>query len=205
MSSDIPEKEKRRTPLEATAAREQVPIPMASPQNAALGDLEKIFREHHALVYRAAYRITGNAQDAEDVLQTVFLRLVRREDDTAPVGSITAYLQRAAVNAALDLMRSRQRARSMPLEDVEPILPEASSHSPDRLYHSAELRDWLRRTVARLSPMAAQVFALRFFEGKENPEIAEILGTSLGTVSVTLSRARDRVEAEFKAYWRTKS
>ncbi len=205
MSSDNPEKEKRRNPLEATAAREQVPIPMATPQNAPLGDLEKIFREHHALVYRAAYRITGNTEDAEDVLQTVFLRLVRREDEAAAVGSVKAYLQRAAVNAALDLMRSRQRARSMPLEDVEPILPEDSSPSPDRLHHSAELRDWLRHTVARLSPMAAQVFALRFFEGKENPEIAEILGTSLGTVAVTLSRARDRVQAEFQAYWRTKS
>ena len=176
---------------------------MASPQSVPLGDLEKIFREHHALVYRAAYRITGNVEDAEDVLQTVFMRLVRREDDAEAVGSITAYLRRAAVNAALDLMRSRQRDRSMPLEDVEPILPEHSSHSPDRLYHSAEMRAWLRGTVARLSPMAAQVFALRFFEGKENSEIAEILGTSLGAVSVTLSRARDRVQREFKAYWRT--
>lgn len=191
--------------MEATAARDQVPIPMASPQSVPLGDLEKVFREHHVLIYRAAYRITGNPQDAEDVLQTVFLRLVRREDAAAAVGSITAYLWRAAVNAALDLMRSRQRARSMPLEDVEPVLLDDSFHSPDRLFDSAEMRDWLRRTVARLSPMAAQVFALRYFEDREVPEIAEIMGTSLGTVSVTLSRARDRVHTEFKAYWRTKS
>ena len=139
--------------MEATAAREQVPIPMASPQSAPLGDLEKVFREHHILVYRAAYRVTGNAQDAEDVLQTVFMRLLRREGDAASVGSITAYLRRAAVNAALDLMRSRQRARSMPLEEVEPMLLDESAHSPDRLYDSAEMRVWLRNTVARLSPI----------------------------------------------------
>ena len=191
--------------MEATAAREQVPIPMAFSQSVPPGDLEKIFREHQVLVYRAAYRITGKAEDAEDVLQTVFMRLLRREEDAAAVGSIAAYLRRAAVNAALDLMRSRQRARSMPLEDVEPVLLDESVPSPDRIYDSSEMRDWLRRTVARLSPMAAQVFALRFFEEKEVPEIAEILGTSQGTVSVTLSRARDRIQAEFKAYWRTQS
>ena len=44
----------------------------------ALQSLEAIFREHHGAVYRAAYRITGNAADAEDVLQTVFTRLLRR-------------------------------------------------------------------------------------------------------------------------------
>ena len=92
----------------------------------------------------------------------------------------------------------------MPLEDVEPILRD-DSVSPEQAAQSGEMREWLRRTVARLSPMAAQAFALRFFEGKENPEIAEILGTSLGAVSVTLSRARDRVEKEFQAYWRPQS
>ena len=53
--------------------------------------------------------------------------------------------------------------------------------------------------------MAAEIFALRFFEGKDNPEIATIVGTSVGAVSVTLSRARDRVEKEYNAYWSKQS
>ena len=187
--------------MEATATR----APSTAPAALSLRDLEDVFKEHHTMVFRAAYRITGNAEDAEDVLQTVFLRLSRREDDAADVGHLTGYLRRAATNAAFDLLRGRQRAKSMPLEDVEPLLSDDASRSPERVYQATEMRDWLRKTVARLSPMAAQVFALRFFEEKENPEIAQILGTSVGAVSLTLSRARDRVEQEFKTYWRTQS
>jgi RNA polymerase sigma-70 factor (ECF subfamily) len=184
--------------MEATATRESVQ-PMAPVT--ALPPLEDVFREHHAMVFRAALRITGKAEDAEDVLQTVFLRLARREDEAPDISHLPGYLRRAAVNAAFDLLRSRQRARAVPLEDLEPILRDSAA-SPERAAQSGEMRDWLRQTVARLSPMAAQAFALRFFEGRENPEIAAMLGTSIGAVTVTLSRARDRVEKEFEAYWR---
>src|SRR5579871_672189 len=87
-------------------------------------DLEQVFREHHAMVFRTAYRITGSNEDAEDVLQTVFLRLARREDDAAAVDHLPGYLRRAAINAAFDLLRSRQRTPSLPLEDLEPVLPD---------------------------------------------------------------------------------
>jgi RNA polymerase sigma-70 factor (ECF subfamily) len=66
--------------------------------------LSRLFDEHHGVVFRAAYRVTGNAADAEDVLQTVFLRLAARPD----LSAITpAYLSRAGVNAGLDLVRAR--------------------------------------------------------------------------------------------------
>jgi DNA-directed RNA polymerase specialized sigma24 family protein len=97
-------------------------------------DLERIFREHHGLVFRAAYRVTGNADDAEDVLQTVFLRMMKRG------------------------------------------------------------------ALARLNPRIAEMFMLRFFDGKDNPEIARLLETTPGTVAVTLSRTRDRLEKEYRAY-----
>jgi RNA polymerase sigma-70 factor (ECF subfamily) len=109
------------------------------------------------------------------------------------------------VNSALDLIRSRQTARSVPLDDVAPSLTENASLAPDRAHSSAEARDWLRGAVARLSPAAAEIFTLRFFEGKDNTEIAEILGTTPGTVAVTLSRTRDRMEKEYRAYQGGKS
>ena len=163
-------------------------------------ELERMFRENHGMVFRAAYRITGNAGDAEDVLQTVFLRLTRREAGSEVVENPGSYLRRAAVNAALDLVRSRVKARNVPLEELAPVLPEDPSHSPDRAHQSAEIRNWLRRAVANLSPMAAEIFSLRFFEDKKNPEIAEIVGTTQATVAVTLSRTRDRLEQEFRTY-----
>jgi len=176
---------------------------MAAPTESAHSpdaDLERIFREHHALVFRAAYRVTGNANDAEDVLQTVFLRMVKRDPDAQPVGNMASFLHRAAVNAALDLVRSRQNIRNIPLDELEPVLAEPAFRSPDRAQSSGEIREWLRGAIARLNPKIAQMFILRFFEGKENPEIARLLNTTPGTVAVTLSRTRDRLEKEFRAY-----
>ncbi|HUA60970.1 MAG TPA: sigma-70 family RNA polymerase sigma factor [Verrucomicrobiae bacterium] len=163
-------------------------------------ELEQIFREHHGLVFRAAYRITANADDAEDVLQTVFLRLMKRDRNADPVGNMASFLHRAAVNAALDLMRARQNIRNVPLDNLEPVLAEPAHRSPDRVHTSGEVREWLRGALARLNPRIAEMFMLRFFDGKENPEIAKLMNTTPGTVAVTLSRTRDRLEKEYQAY-----
>ena len=105
---------------------------------AAGPDMEQIFREHATRVMSAAYRVTGSAQDAEDVLQTVFLRLVRSEGAARLQGNPAAYLHRAAVNAAVDLVRSRRAARATPLEDAGGTLAGACAcprlpHCPPRL------------------------------------------------------------------------
>jgi RNA polymerase sigma-70 factor, ECF subfamily len=176
---------------------------MASPTESAgvpAADLEAVFREHHAMVFRAAYRVTGNASDAEDVLQTVFMRLLKRDPDAEPVGNIASFLHRSAVNAALDLVRSRQKIRNIPLDELEPVLAEPAYRSPDRAHSSGEAREWLRGALSRLNPRIAAMFTLRFFEGKDNPEIARLLNTTAGTVAVTLSRTRDRLEKEYRAY-----
>ena len=68
--------------------------------------IDDIFDAHHGLVFRTAYRITGNAADAEDVLQTVFLRLGRRNPAAGALENPERYLRRAAINVALDLVRS---------------------------------------------------------------------------------------------------
>jgi RNA polymerase sigma-70 factor (ECF subfamily) len=187
------EEQGRKENVEATAQLESVPT-------APPADLDLVFREHHSTVFRAAYRVTGNASDAEDVLQTVFMRLLRRQPDAVAVGNMEGYLRRAAVNAALDLIRSRQAAPQVHLDDVAPILSENASLAPDRLQRSNEIRTWLRQAVARLSPRAAEMFTLRFFEGCDNPEIAQALGTSTASVAVTLSRTRDRIQQEFRSY-----
>ena len=173
---------------------------MESSANQPAADLEAVFRENHAMVFRAAYRITGNANDAEDVLQTVFLRLLKREPSSEPIENMVSFLHRAAVNAALDLVRARQNVRNIPLDELEPVLAEPASRRPDRLHGSGEIREWLRGALGRLNPRIAQMFILRFFEGKDNPEIARILNTTPGTVAVTISRTRDRLQQEYRSY-----
>lgn len=156
-------------------------------------DVARIFQENASRVMSAAYRVTGNSQDAEDVLQTVFLRLVRRDAASWLSADPRAYLHRAAVNAGLDVVRSRKAARSTPLEDVEPILSEEDDRGPDRLLGSVEIREHVRQALTGLSPRSAEIFVLRYFEGYDNHEIADMLGTSRSTVAVILHRSRNSV------------
>lgn len=160
------------------------------PAIAIEGELERAFRAHHALVFRTAYRITGSAADAEDVLQTVFLRLLRRPEQFDAMENAESYLRRAAINAALDVVRSRQSVR---LTEVPEL--------PDRIAHNdGELRRVLARALAQLKPRPAEVFALRFLEGMSNREIAQILGISQVLVAVIVHRTRQQLRKELRPY-----
>jgi len=163
-------------------------------------ELEQIYREHYKRVLSAAYRVTGNPQDAEDVLQTVFMRLVRREGGSPLSDSPGSYLHRAAINASLDIVRSRHSSRTSPLDDVEPLLAEADQKSPERLQGSGEIRDEIRKALSKMSPKSAEVFILRYFEGYGNHEIARMLGASRSTINVILHRTRLKLREEIASY-----
>ncbi len=158
--------------------------------------LEGLFREHHGAVYRAAYRITGDAADAEDVLQTVFTRLLRREEQPDLSESAGSYLHRAAVNAALDLIRARKRARTVDLDGVSESLVDKADIGPERRQGSRELARRLREAMTRLSPRQAEIFTLRYFEGLGNLEISKALGATQTSIAVILHRARHRLQKE---------
>jgi RNA polymerase sigma-70 factor (ECF subfamily) len=159
------------------------------------GWLERIYREDAGAVLQAAYRVTGNAADAEDVLQTVFTRLARRSKPPDFAAGSRAYLRRAATNAALDIVQSRRVRDGLPLESAagHPAGHDTAP-APDQRHHGRELADHLRRALATISRRSAEVFALRYFEGLDNQEIADQLGTSANTVAVTLHRARARLK-----------
>jgi RNA polymerase sigma-70 factor (ECF subfamily) len=146
-------------------------------------------------VFRTAYRMTGNAADAEDVLQTIFLRMLRR-DATAVLENEESYLRRAAVNASLDLIRARQAESNLPLHDV-------AAHTGDS--PPGEVRDCLRHAFARLSPRSAEMFALRYFEDFTNQQIAKALKVSQVLVAVTLHRTRQQLQKEIRTYFGGKS
>ena len=145
--------------------------------------LDQMYEAHHGLVFRTAYRITGNAADAEDVLQTVFLRMVRLNPE---VDNPESYLRRSAVNAALDIVRARH--------DNDTLEPERIASGT--CTELSELRDSLRRALSKLPARNAEMFAMRFFEGYTNPEIAKLLGISPVVVAVTLHRTRRKLQKE---------
>src|SRR5689334_8516084 len=174
----------------------------ASDVSAAQGSIryvEALFRDHHDQVFRAAYRITGSVVDAEDVLQTVFLRLSRRDNSKEGINldpNPASYLHRAAINASLDLVRQRGRSESVPIEDVAPVLKASHTLNPESQRASRELHTRLRQALSKLGEKSAEMFVLKYFEGYGNNEIAEMMGTSAMVVGVLLHRARARVKKE---------
>lgn len=185
------ERDDKERALRVAATEQTAPGPVP--------DLEKMFKEHNRRVFQSAYRITGNAQDAEDAMQTVFMRLARREGGTPLSDSPGNYLHRAAINAALDVVRSRKAARATALEDVEPVLSSGDADSPAREHGRKELREHVRRALTRVSDKAAEIFVLRYFEGYGNHEIAKMLGTSRSTVNVILHRTRNRIREDIRS------
>jgi RNA polymerase sigma-70 factor (ECF subfamily) len=155
-------------------------------------ELERLFREHSQMVYRTAYTMLGNSSDAEDVLQTVFLRLIRCEPEMEgnnPAG----YLYRAAVNAALNLIRARKRLEFT--DDAERLEP------PQRGSGSNAVEDLHRRVteaIAELPPGDAQILILRYVQGHTDAEIAKLLGVSRGTIAMRLFRSRVRLKKRMR-------
>ena len=180
---------------------ENAPPHQAIGGNAELEELGVLFRDYHKTIFRIAYRITGSQSDAEDVLQTIFLRLApnRAMRDLSP--NPEGYLRRAAVNASLDLLRSRTRANSVSLDVIDfNQKSKFSVATPADDFEDAELRGLVRHAVAKLEGRAATAFALRYFEGYDNGQIAQVLGMSQMVVAVTLHRARTRLRKEIGRY-----
>jgi RNA polymerase sigma-70 factor, ECF subfamily len=173
------------------------PPPAAAGQ---LAELERLFQAYHGVVMRAAYRITGNTTDAEDVLQTVFMRLLSRRVDSAAMENVPAYLHRASVNAALDLVRGRREGGQVSIEAHATRLAVAEDAAPDRQHEGREMRDLIRRAIGHLPPHMAEIFALHYFEGYSNQEIASLLDLSAAGIAVTLHRARTRLEEEVRSF-----
>lgn len=154
--------------------------------------LSQLFREHYRRVLSAAYRITGSMADAEDIAQTVFLRIA--SVDRPPSTSTGSYLYRAAINGALDLLRHRKAVPASPLEDAAGVASSAPGNSPEAELSSRELGNLLRVAVSELAPRGAEMFILRYIEELGNREIAALMGTSQAVVAVTLHNVRSRLK-----------
>ena len=167
------------------------PLAAASAIMPLTHNLTELFGEHHRRVLTAAYRITGNMADAEDVTQAVFLRLASTE---RPIDNAGSYLYRAAINGALDLLRRQRTSATGSLEQAAQVASHAAGGSPEAAAAARQLGDALRLAISELPPKAAEMFALRYLEDLGNREIAAIMGTSQAVVAVTLHNARSRLK-----------
>jgi RNA polymerase sigma-70 factor (ECF subfamily) len=158
-------------------------------------DAFRVLVERHSRpLFRLAYRMTGNQQDAEDVVQDSFLRAYKQLDRFDERASFGTWLYRIAVNCSLDLVRSRKRRNElMTPEDSEmddPILSLPSHDpAPDRIAMSGEVRDRVAEAMTELSASERTAFVLRHFEGMCIEEVSQVLGCQPGAAKHSVFRA----------------
>jgi len=152
-------------------------------------DFAELYESHYAVVYRTALRITGNPADAEDALQTVFLRVLSQQAKLTSGQMPGAYFRRAAANAAIDLLRRRMGGKAVPLDDTSGYATKEAS---------ALLKEQLRRALASLEQSDAVMFLLRYVEGFSNAELAEMFGLEKNNIAVRLHRIRQALQSEME-------
>ena len=164
-------------------------LPILMPSTSSVAGFAELYERHYEAVFRAALRVTGNPADAEDVLQTVFLRVLTRGEDVEEVATPAAYFRRAAVNAAVDVLRRRELRADSVYDDSA---PHAAVQPPSLL------KERLRRAIAVLDSEDASLFLLRHVEGLSNEELAGMFKIEKNNVAVRLHRIRVRLQVEME-------
>jgi len=150
---------------------------------------DEIVDQHSERVYRLAYRLTGNAADAEDLTQDVFVRVFRSLSTYTP-GTFEGWLHRITTNLFLDGARRRQRIRFDALSDERAARLTSSVGAPHEQYADRTLDADVEWALAQLPPEFRAAVVLCDIEGLSYEEIAGILDAKLGTVRSRIHRGR---------------
>jgi RNA polymerase sigma-70 factor (ECF subfamily) len=149
---------------------------------------EEVARSHGRFLYTVAYRLTGNREDAEDLVQEVLLR-VRRGLETYQPGSMEGWLSRIATNAFLDdVRRRRRRPEDLLPEDPDWVLPPGVG--ADEALAAEVLPDDVQAALRALPEDFRAAVVLCDVVGLPYNEIAEALGVPVGTVRSRIHRGR---------------
>jgi RNA polymerase sigma-70 factor (ECF subfamily) len=155
---------------------------------------EEVYKAHSARLYSLLLRMVGGTQDAEDLLQDVFLQAYRKLDSFRGDSSLGTWLYRLAVNQSLDFLRGRQSRMNRATDSFEDeAVPEPSSPAP--AIPAAISRVDLERAVARLPEGCRLAFVLHDVEGFAHHEVASLLGISEGTSKSQVHKARLKLRA----------
>ena len=171
------------------------------------GDVEvflSLVQRHRRYLYNLALRLTGNEQDAKDVVQDSLLNAYLHLEQFEGRADLRTWLNRILVNCALDHLRSLRRRPDVnephPISDVVDTIA-SSSPDPERLVASA---DWRRRVTAAMntmSPLERVTFALRHFEGCSINEIAQTVGIGNNAAKQHIFRAVRKIRLALEPHW----
>ena len=153
-----------------------------------------LVEQHSRSVFRLAFRMTGNEQDAEDVVQESLLRAYRQLGRFESRANFGTWLYRIVSNCSVDLMRSKQarhdqvRADSLDQEGAT-ALPATDVPGPERMAQSAEIDRRVQDALQELSPLERAAFTLRHYEGRSIDEIGATLGLGTSAAKHSVFRA----------------
>lgn len=202
------------TPTEVTTPREESALSMrSSATNVAaeqtVGDdgngaestwtpptWDEVVREHADRVYRLAYRLSGNAHDAEDLTQDTFIRVFRSLASFKP-GTFEGWLHRITTNLFLDMARRRSKVRMEALpEDTDRVV--GDNPSPEQVYAATHLDPDLQGALDELHPEFRAAVVLCDVEGLSYEEIGATLSVKMGTVRSRIHRGRQALRASLE-------
>lgn len=153
------------------------------------GDLSKLgllFERYHVPLFEFLSRVTGDRQAAEDLVQDIFVRILKYRGTFRDDGRFDTWLYRIARNARADYFRTRTAPD--PLADEALEHPEPSA-GPVRLLEAARDRQRLKRALMMLRQDKRELIVLARFQGMKHERIADLLGVDVGTVKVRIHRA----------------
>jgi len=171
-------------------------------QNGSEEAFQALFDQYHARIHHVIYRIVGDAAECDDVMQEVFLKVLKNIDAFNRQSSLYTWLYRIAVNAAVDARKKFGPQRMASLYDREGKALEigADTDGPDEDPQREEMAEILRKALDQLSDAHRTILILREFDGMSYIVIAEVLGCSKGTVESRLFRARSRLREKMEKY-----
>lgn len=161
---------------------------------------QALVEKHSRSAFRLAYRMTGNEQDAEDVVQESFLRAYRHLGQFEARANFGTWLYRIVANCAVEQIRTRQarqnRARMEPLDDA--VMPVSRLPGPDRLAESSDIGRRVAAALEGLSPLERAAFTLRHYEGRTIDEIGKTLSLRTSAAKHAVFRAVKKLRVELQ-------
>ncbi|MFJ4919795.1 SigE family RNA polymerase sigma factor [Streptomyces sp. NPDC088725] len=175
------------------AGRQQRPPYMAVVEESAPGDADTAFtayvQERRASLYATAYHLTGDRFEAEDLLQSALFSTYRAWDRISDKAAVGGYLRRTMTNLHISAWR-RRKLNEYPTEELPETVGDTDA------MRGTELRAVLWQALARLPELQRTMLVLRYYEGRTDPEIADILDISVGTVKSSIWRSLRRLRED---------
>jgi len=173
------------------------------------GSFEEIVRRYETKAYNLAMRLTRNQEDAEEVLQDVFVTVHRKIDGFEGKAKFSSWLYRITVNAAFMKLRKRRQDHTVALEDILPQLHAVTTLAPQNTFSlpgdvhvvSNEVRVALESAIGKLPEDYRAVFVLRDIDGLSNKEVGDILNLSIPAVKSRLHRSRLMLRKRLRRFY----